>query len=148
MRFRARLGSDRTEEDSKGAAGLFRELGVPFYLAVTELEQAEWLIGQRRSEEAEPWANLALSLHFYGTQRNGRTQAKRLITRRSQVQILPPLLRRGPGNGAFSLRGQRIGAVAAGWQAGLILRPGKRTPRRRPTADLHRQRTWTRLPTS
>src|ERR1051325_4599755 len=59
-----------------------------------------------------------------------------------------PATRGGLGNGAFSLGGQRIGAVAAGWQAGLILRPGKRTPRRRPTADLHRQRTWTRLPTS
>ena len=27
---------------------------MPFYLAVTELEHAEWLAGQGRDEEAEP----------------------------------------------------------------------------------------------
>jgi hypothetical protein len=53
-RFRARLGSDRVEDLFKGAAGLFRELAVPFYLAVTELEHAEWLLEQGRAEEAEP----------------------------------------------------------------------------------------------
>jgi tetratricopeptide (TPR) repeat protein len=53
-RFRARLGSERVEDDFKGAAGLFRELAVPFYLAVTELEHAEWLSPQGRTDEAEP----------------------------------------------------------------------------------------------
>jgi tetratricopeptide (TPR) repeat protein len=52
-RFRARLGSERAEDLFKGAAGLFRELAVPFYLTVTELEHAEWLSGQGRTEEAE-----------------------------------------------------------------------------------------------
>jgi tetratricopeptide (TPR) repeat protein len=53
-RFRARLDSERVEDDFKGAAGLFRELAVPFYLAVTELEHAEWLVAQGRADEAEP----------------------------------------------------------------------------------------------
>lgn len=38
------------------------------------------------------WANLALSLHFGGVRRHVYTESRRLITRRSQVQILPPLL--------------------------------------------------------
>ena len=38
----------------KGASGLFRELAVPFYLAVAELEWSEWLVGEGRGEEAEP----------------------------------------------------------------------------------------------
>jgi hypothetical protein len=37
---------------------------------------------------------LARSLHFCGIRRNACTQSRRLITRRSQVQILPPLLQR------------------------------------------------------
>jgi tetratricopeptide (TPR) repeat protein len=57
-RFRARLAALRGESEGielfKGAAGLFRELAVPFYLAVTELEHGEWLVGQARTDEAEP----------------------------------------------------------------------------------------------
>jgi tetratricopeptide (TPR) repeat protein len=53
-RFRARLGLERVEDDFKGAAGLFRELAIPFYLAATELEHAEWLTEHGRAEEAEP----------------------------------------------------------------------------------------------
>lgn len=46
MRFRARLaaaGGDPAAADErlKGAAGLFRELGVPFWTAVSQLELAE-----------------------------------------------------------------------------------------------------------
>src|SRR5436190_19366642 len=36
--------------------------------------------------------DLALSLHFGGIRRNACTYSRRLITRKSQVQILPPLL--------------------------------------------------------
>jgi class 3 adenylate cyclase/tetratricopeptide (TPR) repeat protein len=36
----------------KGAVGLFREMGVPFWMAVTLLEYAEWLTGQGRADEA------------------------------------------------------------------------------------------------
>jgi tetratricopeptide (TPR) repeat protein len=57
-RFRARLGALRGESEAielfKGAAGLFRELAVPFYMAVTELEHGQWLVGQARADEAEP----------------------------------------------------------------------------------------------
>ncbi|MDP9232319.1 MAG: AAA family ATPase [Actinomycetota bacterium] len=55
-RFRARLAHDASEVERhyKGASGLFRELAVPFYLAVTVLEHGEWLIGQGRSDEADP----------------------------------------------------------------------------------------------
>jgi hypothetical protein len=38
----------------KGAGGLFQELGMPFYLAVTRLEHAEWLATQGRVDEAQP----------------------------------------------------------------------------------------------
>jgi hypothetical protein len=58
-RFRGHLAALRDEPEEaerrfKGAVGLFRELAVPFYLAVTELEHGEWLTGQRRAAEAEP----------------------------------------------------------------------------------------------
>jgi hypothetical protein len=40
-------------------------------------------------------------VHFGGIRRNACTQSRRLITRRSQVQILPPLLRKAPETGLF-----------------------------------------------
>jgi class 3 adenylate cyclase/tetratricopeptide (TPR) repeat protein len=58
-RFGARLAArsvDPEEADRlfKRAGGLFRELAIPFYLAVTLLEQGEWLLTQDRGEEAQP----------------------------------------------------------------------------------------------
>ena len=52
LRLRARLAALRGDADEaerlfKRAAARFRELGVPFYLGVTALEQGEWLVGQR-----------------------------------------------------------------------------------------------------
>jgi len=38
----------------RGATALFREFGIAFYQAVTQLEHGEWLIGQGRSDEADP----------------------------------------------------------------------------------------------
>jgi hypothetical protein len=38
----------------KGAAGLFREIEFPFYMAVTLLEHGEWLERAGRAEEAGP----------------------------------------------------------------------------------------------
>ena len=57
-RFRAALAARRgdlaeAERLFKRATGLFLELSVPFYLAVTLLEQAEWLAAQNRTDEAE-----------------------------------------------------------------------------------------------
>jgi tetratricopeptide (TPR) repeat protein len=55
MRFRAQM-ADRdgieAERLFKGATGLFRELAVPFYLATTELEYAEWAAAQGRADDA------------------------------------------------------------------------------------------------
>jgi tetratricopeptide (TPR) repeat protein len=59
LRFRARVAAtrgqaERVEDLFKGAAGLFRELSIPFYMACTELEHAEWLSAGGRAAEAEP----------------------------------------------------------------------------------------------
>jgi class 3 adenylate cyclase len=58
-RFQARLAAARSEHDSveqgfKTAEQIFREYGIRFWLAVTQLEHAEWLAAQGRSEETEP----------------------------------------------------------------------------------------------
>jgi tetratricopeptide (TPR) repeat protein len=58
-RFHARLAvrAGNVEEADRlyrRGVGLFRELGFPFYLAVTLLEQGEWLAAQGRRDEAEP----------------------------------------------------------------------------------------------
>ena len=58
-RFRARLAARRADHEEaerlfRRGAGLFRELDFPFYLAVTLLEQGEWLVAQGRRDEAEP----------------------------------------------------------------------------------------------
>ena len=50
-RFRARLGDD--EAGLRVAAASFREHNFPFWLAVTELERAEWLVAQGRTDEAQ-----------------------------------------------------------------------------------------------
>jgi len=54
-RFRARLaGADATAEPAYAeAAASFRELGIVFWAAVSQLELAEWLAGQGRPGEAE-----------------------------------------------------------------------------------------------
>ena len=58
-RLRARLDAargnhDPVEDRFRNAAGVFRELGLVFHLAVTQLEHAEWLSAQHRVAEAEP----------------------------------------------------------------------------------------------
>jgi ATP/maltotriose-dependent transcriptional regulator MalT len=57
LRLHARLADARGELDAveqgfKAAAGLLREIGIPFWLAITELERAEWLLRQGRPEDA------------------------------------------------------------------------------------------------
>jgi class 3 adenylate cyclase/tetratricopeptide (TPR) repeat protein len=52
QRFRARMTDD--EEGFKGAAGGFREYNFPFWLAVAQLEHAEWLVAHGRTADAEP----------------------------------------------------------------------------------------------
>jgi GrpB-like predicted nucleotidyltransferase (UPF0157 family) len=88
-----------------------------------------------------PSANLARRLHFGGIRRNACTESRRLITRRSQVQILPPILERPRKRGlscsvarsaetfaqllpelggVFGRSGSRLGCVTA---AAGIVRP-------------------------
>jgi tetratricopeptide (TPR) repeat protein len=52
MRFRARLAADGAGYET--AAERFRELSMPFWLAVTLVERGEWLVGQGRPSQAEP----------------------------------------------------------------------------------------------
>jgi ATP/maltotriose-dependent transcriptional regulator MalT len=59
LRFRARVDAETgfhegVDERFRRAAQIFREQSFTFYLAVTQLEQAEWLAGQGRASEAEP----------------------------------------------------------------------------------------------
>jgi class 3 adenylate cyclase/tetratricopeptide (TPR) repeat protein len=57
-RFRARLAkrrgpTDCVDADFLRAAGVFREVGMPFYLGVVLAEHGEWLVEQGRAGEAE-----------------------------------------------------------------------------------------------
>jgi tetratricopeptide (TPR) repeat protein len=59
LRFGARLNALRdvpkaVEPSFKGAAGLFREMAFPFWMAVVLLEHGEWLTAQGRRGESEP----------------------------------------------------------------------------------------------
>jgi hypothetical protein len=58
MRLGARVSIARGEQVGveagfKGAAGLFREMAFPFWMAVTLLEYGEWLTGQGRADDAK-----------------------------------------------------------------------------------------------
>jgi tetratricopeptide (TPR) repeat protein len=58
-RFRATLAAAAGEAAEaerlfKQAAGRFRELSIPFSLAVAQLEHAEWLVREGRKTDAEP----------------------------------------------------------------------------------------------
>jgi tetratricopeptide (TPR) repeat protein len=63
-RFGARLAAatrdlDRVEPGFKSAAGLFREIGTPFWLGQTLLEHGEWLVSQDRADDAKPLSDEA-----------------------------------------------------------------------------------------
>jgi hypothetical protein len=58
-RFKARIAALRgdaadAERLFRGATGLFRELAVPFHLAVAQLELAELLVAHGRDDDAGP----------------------------------------------------------------------------------------------
>jgi tetratricopeptide (TPR) repeat protein len=66
-RFGGRLAAlrddaDEVERGLKGAAGLFREIEFPFYVAVSELELGEWLAEQGRTTEASQHVGEARSV--------------------------------------------------------------------------------------
>lgn len=50
----ARGEQGRVEPAFKAAAGAFREAGMAFWLAVTLVQHAEWLVVGERATEAEP----------------------------------------------------------------------------------------------
>jgi hypothetical protein len=59
-RFRARVAAHdreprKAERGFAASAAIFREYGMPFWLAVTLTEQGEWLIAQDRATDAEPF---------------------------------------------------------------------------------------------
>ena len=59
-RLRARLADDEGADALlRSTADAFRELGVVFWLAVTELEHAEWFAARGRAEDAQPLAAAA-----------------------------------------------------------------------------------------
>ena len=58
-RYRARLAAEdgQSKDAAKGfaaAVSTFREFGMPYWLALTLLEQGEWLTSEGRAAEAEP----------------------------------------------------------------------------------------------
>jgi class 3 adenylate cyclase/tetratricopeptide (TPR) repeat protein len=53
-RFHARLGDRDPDGDFREAEGVFGEHELVFRRAVTQLEHAEWLVEQRRGDEAAP----------------------------------------------------------------------------------------------
>jgi hypothetical protein len=53
-RFRAKLSSAEHDAGFSSAVAAFRELSMPFWIAVTLLEQGEWLTAQARASEAAP----------------------------------------------------------------------------------------------
>jgi hypothetical protein len=63
LRFHARIagnaGRPEAERLFKRATGLFRELAMPFYLATSSLEYAEWLISHGRNDDAKTFASEA-----------------------------------------------------------------------------------------
>jgi hypothetical protein len=59
QRFAARLAARRSEAQAVEpsflrATEIFRELSMPFYVAVTLLEHGEWLAGDGRPEDSQP----------------------------------------------------------------------------------------------
>ena len=57
FRFRAHLLQEddaQTDRLFRGSLGLFQELATPFFLAVVQLEYAEWLARAARADEAVP----------------------------------------------------------------------------------------------
>jgi hypothetical protein len=47
-------GGGEADRHFKSAIGLFRETGIPYWRALAQVEHAEWLTSQGRSEEAAP----------------------------------------------------------------------------------------------
>ena len=95
-RFRAFVAGARGEQDNveqgfKTAEQIFREYGMPFRLAVVQLEHAEWLLGRGRSEEAEP-------LHTEAREIFERLEAKPWLERANQASPAERAVEAIPGS--------------------------------------------------
>jgi tetratricopeptide (TPR) repeat protein len=88
LRFRARLAALAGDQDAerlfKGAVALFRELAMPFYLAVVELEHAEWLTSESRGEEAAPLLEEAQAIF-------GKLNAAPWLERAEKIGVAEPM---------------------------------------------------------
>ncbi|MDH4104164.1 MAG: AAA family ATPase [Thermoleophilia bacterium] len=88
LRFRARLtgleGDADAERLFKRAVALFRELAMPFYLAVVELEHAEWLTAQSRGEDAAPLLEEARTIF-------GELNAAPWLERAEKIGVAEPM---------------------------------------------------------
>jgi tetratricopeptide (TPR) repeat protein len=88
LRFRARLAGLEGDADAerlfKGAVALFRELAMPFYLAVVELEHAEWLTAESRGEDAAPLVEEARTIF-------GELNAAPWLERAEKISVAEPM---------------------------------------------------------
>ena len=94
-RFKARLAglhgdAANAERLFRGAAGLFRELAVPFHLAVTQLELGELLVVHGRHDDAQPL--LAESSGIFK-----ELAAKPWLERVAAADVAPPTVTRAVG---------------------------------------------------
>jgi predicted ATPase len=98
QRFAARLAARRGEPDGiepsfLRASAIFRELSMPFYMAVTLLEHGEWLAGSGRGVDAEPLLDEAQEI-FGGLRAvpwlERVSQARRLSDEREIRRRRPP----------------------------------------------------------
>jgi tetratricopeptide (TPR) repeat protein len=87
-RLRALLSAARGDDDGvdvrfKAAAAMFREIGLPFYLAIALLEHAEWLAGRDRSNDAQQLLDEARAIFE-------RLEARPWVERTMKAQTLRP----------------------------------------------------------
>ncbi|HEX6763703.1 MAG TPA: adenylate/guanylate cyclase domain-containing protein [Gaiellaceae bacterium] len=81
-RFRARLGPPDADRLFRLAAGLFRELAMPFFLGVTLLEQAEALFAAGQADDAAPALDEAVAIF-------DRLGARPWLARAAEANALP-----------------------------------------------------------
>jgi len=113
-RFRARMaGDDSAESGFKSAAGLFRELGTPFWLAVTLLEYGVWLVDRGRVEDARPFFEEARGTF---QRLNAEPWLERLEKTATAVRETS-----GPTPGTVCRRAATV-AIGAGWAASVSSR--------------------------
>jgi hypothetical protein len=83
-RFRARLAGSDADRELATAERLFAELEMPFYIAVTELEHAEWLDAAGRLDEARTLLDDA-------RERFGELRATPWLERVARVELRQPV---------------------------------------------------------